>query len=378
MAYEALQTSILRDESEQFDVDKSEECKKMKSKQDSLKTPPGSPPPPPLPPPLSSASGASGTTGASDSTQDPLPPQPSLTPNPDDQSSGSAAPGSSKTTATTTYTAWTTTTSRFESFASSIPEDVFLYEESDFAALDMVSDDEDIGCRHIPRVDLKQDWFKPLFEDEIPATPEPAWSIPSSSLSVPTHVPPPENSLLSQTGDIGVFIDWFCKKQGITELTLEHLEGPAYEVVKAFHPNGDRIALSIIKMKSAYYPDVGLEQMVLDQMWIKAECMYDISATYGISHWCIEVFSIYGYDYMQQIILRRAYNQEYTIAENDFKDLYPSDFEDLYLLNLQGHLNHQPPRDRKILSSTVNLWIRNLRQVWNADDHALQQNLQVQ
>ncbi|GKC63965.1 hypothetical protein Tco_1258695 [Tanacetum coccineum] len=74
----------------------------------------------------------------------------------------------------------------------------------------------------------------------------------------------------------------------------------------------------------------------------------------------IEVFLIYGYDYMKEIILRRVDNQEYTISENDFKDLYPSDFEDLYLLNLQGHLNHLPPRDRKILSSTVNLWIRNL------------------
>ncbi|GJX52635.1 gypsy type transposase, partial [Tanacetum coccineum] len=42
--------------------------------------------------------------------------------------------------------------------------------------------------------------------------------------------------------------------------------------------------------------------------------------------------------------------KEYTIAENDFKDLYPSDFEDLYLLILQGHLNHLPPRDKKILS----------------------------
>ncbi|GJV41512.1 hypothetical protein Tco_1419952 [Tanacetum coccineum] len=120
--------------------------------------------------------------------------------------------------------------------------------------------------------------------------------------------------------------------------------------------------------------------------------MYDISATYGISHWWfkrqkfyidrhsadtnrraivrthmrilsvvrIEVFSIYGYDYMKKIILRRADNQEYTIAENDFKDLYPSDFEDLYLLNLQGHLNHLPLRDKKILSTAVNLWIRNL------------------
>ncbi|GJY48175.1 hypothetical protein Tco_0438131 [Tanacetum coccineum] len=38
-------------------------------------------------------------------------------------------------------------------------------------------------------------------------------------------------------------------------------------------------------MKAAYYPDVGLEQMVPDQMWIEEECKYDIAAMYGISHW---------------------------------------------------------------------------------------------
>ncbi|GJU19161.1 hypothetical protein Tco_1152503, partial [Tanacetum coccineum] len=148
MTYEALQTYILCDESDQFDADKSEERKKMKSKQDSPKPPPGLPPPPPPPPPPSGALGASGTTGASDSAQDPLPPPPPPTPNLDDQSLGSAAPGSYKTAATTTYTAWTTATSRFDPSASSISEDVFLHEESDFAALDMVSDDEDIGSRH--------------------------------------------------------------------------------------------------------------------------------------------------------------------------------------------------------------------------------------
>ncbi|GJX20731.1 reverse transcriptase domain-containing protein [Tanacetum coccineum] len=42
MAYEALQKSIIRDESEKFDADKAEERTKKKSKQDSSKTPPGS------------------------------------------------------------------------------------------------------------------------------------------------------------------------------------------------------------------------------------------------------------------------------------------------------------------------------------------------
>ncbi|GKF24346.1 hypothetical protein Tco_0076668, partial [Tanacetum coccineum] len=179
--------------------------------------------------------------------KDPPPPPPSPTTNRGDQSQSSAAPGSSKTTASTEYTAWTTTTSRLKLAASSIPKDVLMHEESDFEAHDMGSEDEDSDSRHIPKVSLNQEWFKPLSEEERPATPEPAWSIPSSSLPVPNNnwasdlassfVPPPENSLLSQTSDIGVFIDWFCKKQGITELILEHLEGPAYEVVKAFHPD---------------------------------------------------------------------------------------------------------------------------------------------
>ncbi|GKB19066.1 hypothetical protein Tco_0852989, partial [Tanacetum coccineum] len=396
MAYEALQKSILRDESVQFDAAKAEERKKMKSKQDSPKNPPRSPPLPPPPPPPSSVSGTSDTTGTSDSAQDPLPPPQSPTTNSDDQSPGSAAPASSKTAATTAYTTWTMTTSRFK---PSLP---YLFSKTYLC-----------------------------MKNERPATPEPAWSIPSSSLPVPIHnwvsalassyVPPPENSLLSQTDDIGVFIDWFCKKQGITELTPEHLEddrllrynvsrplplgGPPGQVTiqtefffnrdldyLRFGSKGDRLALSITKIKAAYYPDAGLEQMVPDQMWIKQECMYDISATYGISHWWfkrhkfyidrysaetnrraiikthmrilsvirIKVFLIYRYDYMKKIVLQRADNQEYTIVENDFKDLYPSNFEDLYLLNLQGHLNHLPLRDKKILSTAVNLWIRNL------------------
>ncbi|GJU30985.1 retrotransposon protein, putative, ty1-copia subclass [Tanacetum coccineum] len=70
--------------------------------------------------------------------------------------------------------------------------------------------------------------------------------------------------------------------------------------------------------------------------------------------------SVIGYDYMKKIVLRRADLKEYTIAERDFKYLYPSDFKDLYLLNLQGHLNHLPPDDKKILTTAVNLWTGNL------------------
>ncbi|GJV65941.1 hypothetical protein Tco_1476769 [Tanacetum coccineum] len=125
-----------------------------------------------------------------------------------------------------------------------------------------------------------------------------------------------------------------------------------------------RPALSISKMKAAYYPDVGLEQMVLDQMWIEEECKYDVAVMAVRTHMRIlsviriEVFPMYGYNYMKKIVLRRADLKEYVIAERDFKYMYPSEFKDLYLLNLQGHLNLQGYK--KILTTAVNLWTRNL------------------
>ncbi|GJU62080.1 hypothetical protein Tco_1243915, partial [Tanacetum coccineum] len=119
-----------------FDDDKAQEETKKKGKQDSPKPPPGLPPsPPPPPPPPSGASGASGTTGASDSAQ--APPPPPLLPPP----SSSTHQGDQST---------------------------------DEQA---VSSDDEVGRDHIPTVNLRQSWWKPLTEDR-PTTPEPAWTIP--------------------------------------------------------------------------------------------------------------------------------------------------------------------------------------------------------
>nr|GEX29974.1 hypothetical protein [Tanacetum cinerariifolium] len=74
----------------------------------------------------------------------------------------------------------------------------------------------------------------------------------------------------------------------------------------------------------------------------------------------IEVFSMYGYDYIKKIVLHRADLNEHIITERDFKYLYPSYFKDMYLLNLQGYLNHLPPKDKKILTTAVNLWTKHL------------------
>nr|GEV56310.1 integrase, catalytic region, zinc finger, CCHC-type, peptidase aspartic, catalytic [Tanacetum cinerariifolium] len=328
MLYEALEKSMNRNHTEELLTDLAEARRKKKKRHNSPKTPPGSPPPPPPP---ASPSRTSGSSRASGSSQLPSPPPP---------------PSTSQN----------------------------LHMDDDTTLDEQVhsSDDEDIENAHIPKT-------------------------------------------------------WFCKKQRITELKLQDLEGPAFDIVKVFHPNvihlwyqmeechklltdkvdksiiryniskplplggpsghvtiqsdfffnkdleylrygrkGGRPALSISKMKATYYPDVGLEQMVPDQIWIEVECKYDIVAIaiqthmHILSVFRIEVFSMYGYDYMKKIVLRRADLNDHIIVERDFKYLYLSDFKDLYLLNLQGHLNHLPPKDKKILTTVVNLWTRNL------------------
>ncbi|GJV36822.1 hypothetical protein Tco_0753584 [Tanacetum coccineum] len=46
-----------------------------------------------------------------------------------------------------------------------------------------LSDDEDSENDHLPKSDSRKDWWKPLPEEERPATPKPTWIIPSSNVS---------------------------------------------------------------------------------------------------------------------------------------------------------------------------------------------------
>ncbi|GJX89443.1 hypothetical protein Tco_0341457 [Tanacetum coccineum] len=193
---------MARDHTDQLLTDLAEARKKKKRRHDSSETPPGSPPhqPPPPPPPA----GSFGTPGAS------------------------GAPGFySKTAASAEYMAWTTTGTRLKPSVLSITEELHMDDDTTYDEQVQSFGDEDIGHDHIPTVDLRQNWWKPFTEDR-PATPEPAWSIPSSNLPVlvnnwasalvSIYAPPLENLLLAQTGDMAIFMDWFCKMQGITEL----------------------------------------------------------------------------------------------------------------------------------------------------------------
>nr|GEU29676.1 retrovirus-related Pol polyprotein from transposon TNT 1-94 [Tanacetum cinerariifolium] len=94
---------------------------------------------------------------------------------------------------------------------------------------------------------IPDEQWKPLPEEERPATLEPALTIPSSNVSevennwattlVSTYVPVAENSLLEKTVDMMTFMKWYCQKVNKTMLTQADFKGHAYEVVIDFYPN---------------------------------------------------------------------------------------------------------------------------------------------
>ncbi|GJW99013.1 hypothetical protein Tco_0180821 [Tanacetum coccineum] len=151
-----------------------------------------------------------------------------------------------------------------------------------------------------------------------------------------------------------------------------------------------QVALSTSKLKAALYQDFRLEELV-PSLWIESEREYDISAAYGITHWwfsrkqfyinkhsepsdrdavkshmriliviSIKTYERYGYNYLREIVLRRADYNEYKISEKDFKSLHPNDFEDLNILHIQGKLDHLPKQDKVHLHNAVSLWTRNI------------------
>ncbi|GKE46459.1 hypothetical protein Tco_1477717, partial [Tanacetum coccineum] len=358
-------------------ADQEEARKKKRKKRAALRTPSRSlPSPPPPPPPLAGASSALGSA----------------------QQAGSEAPNSSKPAASIHQSmAYNTSDTRFEStdFTEAqelSPTDSLMQDDSISDEQVHLSDDEDsrmITYQRLTRdkTDIENNWASTL---------------------VSTYETPAKNSLLAKTRDMTTFMKWYRRqtnpKGDQVRVDVNQplpLGGPSGHVTiqPQFFFNkdleylryGSNPTLSISKMKAASYPNFILELLVPKQMWIDDVCTYDISAKYGISYWWfnrqkfyidrhdslshrkdvrthmrilsvvrIKAYSRYGYDYLSKIVLRRADFQEHTIAEKDFKNLYPSDFEDLKSLLLQGHLDHLPGSNKWMLSTTVKLWTRNL------------------
>ncbi|GJY26269.1 hypothetical protein Tco_0400995 [Tanacetum coccineum] len=165
--YEALQKSLELDYSNQRLADQEEARKKRQKRRDAPRSPSGSPPSqPPPPPPPAGASGALGTSEASGYSQLPPPPSPPST-------------GTSRSTPQQGHKS--TGIARAQELSSS---NDMMHDDSAPDEHVQVSDDQDFGNDHTPvPADSRKDWWKPLPEKEIPATPKPTWTIPSSNKS---------------------------------------------------------------------------------------------------------------------------------------------------------------------------------------------------
>ncbi|GJU98073.1 hypothetical protein Tco_1327344 [Tanacetum coccineum] len=134
------------------------------------------------------------------------------------------------------------------------PTDYLMHDDSIPKEQVLLFDDEDSENDHQPKADLRKDWWKPLPEEERPATLEPAWTIPSSNkLDVvnnwafalaTTYEPPSENRACK----IERYEQPSCNctqaksvEVGAAGETVRdnasNFEGQAYEVVKAFYPD---------------------------------------------------------------------------------------------------------------------------------------------
>nr|GEX47103.1 hypothetical protein [Tanacetum cinerariifolium] len=343
---EILQQWMFKDDS--CKAHEEEARKKKRKKHAAPRTPFGSPPStPPPPPPLAGSSSAPDTSGASGSSQLPPPrhPPPSIGSSRSAQLHGSEAPSLSKTVASAHQSmTWTTYDTRYE-LAS-----------------------------------------KPLPGEETPATPEPAWTIPTSNMSdldnnwvstmVSTYEHLAKNSLLAMTGDMMTFMNWYCRQVNKTELTLADFEGHAYEAVKAFYPDtnpeGDQVRvdvnqplplggpLSHVTIQTQFFFNKDLEYLDMAKFYIdihdylsRRKEVRSLMRILNVVR--IKAYSRYEYDYLSEIVFRRVDFEEHTVAEKYFKNLYPSYFEDLNLLLLQCHLNHLPGLDKRMLSTAVKL-----------------------
>ncbi|GJZ26343.1 hypothetical protein Tco_0570596 [Tanacetum coccineum] len=144
------------------------------------------------------------------------------------------------------------------------------------------------------------------------------------------------------------FMNWYCQKVNKTVLMQVDFEGQAYEVVDLMNPEGAQVRVDVNQLLPLGGPP-GYVTIQM-QLFFNKDLEYLRYGNKGSS----PALSI------SKMKDARANFQEYIIAKKDFKNLYPSDFEDLNLLLLQGHLDHLPGSDKRMLSTAVKLWTQNL------------------
>nr|GEU53858.1 hypothetical protein [Tanacetum cinerariifolium] len=237
-----------------------------------------------------------------------------------------------------------------------------------------ILDLEDTDTAHLPKIKTRTKWLRPLPNEDRPATSEPDWIIPpTDSLEAKnnwvdalakSYKDPEENKLLSQNGDMGSFIKWFCNRIGKKKLRNCYLEGPTFKVVKAFQENDMSLQFQMEECHWLLINQVDLVNPEGHRLVPDVSKLLPIGGPPGqpavllIGGLSVRISA--SIDTTPHLIVVQADYNEYKISKSDFKNLHLNDFEDLYLLHLQGKLNHIYGSDKFHLYNAINLWIMNI------------------
>ncbi|GJY09569.1 hypothetical protein Tco_0377754, partial [Tanacetum coccineum] len=121
--------------------------------------------------------------------------------------------------------------------------------------------------------------------------------------------------LIMNQGRQVVPVDFFINND------LEYLKGGS---------STKKYTTSTTKTKAAKYDIPGIEDMV-PSLWIPVKVAYDRFVVWGVSHWVtmVKVMKWYDYGYLEEIDVRREYQQLYKFKEGDFLRLHLHDVKDI-------------------------------------------------
>ncbi|GKC49482.1 hypothetical protein Tco_1072227, partial [Tanacetum coccineum] len=210
----------------------------------------------------------------------------------------------------------------------------------------------------------RSNWFK---QPPRPKTPDPEWSKDPN-----TNVRPEQNwfdelettekdpvefdDLMGSTIDFSNFIKHRLKKDKITKADLE---GPIRQILK----NGNKerkYATSVTKTKDARYDLKFIEDMI-PKSRNAAKSPHEVFSHMQILGFVrLTIDNQFGYEYLKEIVVRRAYLKEYSFREADFSNLHLNDIEDLFLLYVQRKIHNLTGDEIVHLVNALHIFTRSI------------------
>ncbi|GJS02983.1 hypothetical protein Tco_0319491 [Tanacetum coccineum] len=184
---------------------------------------------------------------------------------------------------------------------------------------------------------------------------------------------------------MGSFIKWYCKRIGKSNLTKADLEGPVFKLLKPFHKNNISLQFQMEECHMLLTDNIDLtnpegNRVVPDvskplppggppgQVTIQLQHFFNKNLEYLISgdkdkRQALSISKLkaaYYQDFRLEELVPHIVPSDRHVVRSHMKipnvNLYPNDFEDMYLLHLQGKLNHLSGSDKTNLNLTEPSW----------------------